>query len=89
MTEGTTEPAGAIVEAETIAQIFAEVLGLPEVGTDQDFFALGGHSLLAVWLRSRVRDECGVDLPVRAVFDAPTARQLSQVVHQLAISHEG
>ncbi|GAA3544167.1 hypothetical protein GCM10022222_29790 [Amycolatopsis ultiminotia] len=64
---------------ELVAAAVAEVLQLPEVGAEDDFFALGGHSLLAIRLVSRLRKRLGADISMRAVFDHPTVSGLASL----------
>ena len=63
---------------DRIADIYAQVLGLDEVGTDDDFFDLGGHSLAAARVAVRLRRAQDVELSERDIFDAPTPAMLAK-----------
>ncbi|WP_208116370.1 non-ribosomal peptide synthetase [Paractinoplanes brasiliensis] len=63
-----------------LAALFAEILRLPRVGVDDNFFALGGHSMSCMRLIGAVRAEFGAGLRVRDVFDTPTVAGLARLL---------
>src|SRR6185312_2620547 len=74
-TGGRTPP--RTPEEELLAGIWQEVLGVGEVGAFDNFFELGGHSLLATRVVARAARAFGVELPLRALFEAPTVAALA------------
>ncbi|MEU6588534.1 non-ribosomal peptide synthetase [Streptomyces sp. NPDC046881] len=73
-------------QQEIIHGIWAEALERERLGIDDTFFDLGGDSLRAMQIISRVRQAFGVDLEVRALFDAPTVRGLAQAVEEAVVA---
>ena len=69
-----------------IAEIWREVLGVPEVGRHDNFFDVGGHSLMALRLVARVQQAFGVEVPVQHVFSAPTVREMAIVVDEARLA---
>ncbi|SFL84550.1 acyl carrier protein [Streptomyces pini] len=73
-----------ITNEREMCELFAEVLGIPEVEAQDDFFDLGGHSLLAAQLVRRIHGRFGVMLPSRRVYRAPTAEALVRELNAAA-----
>ncbi|MEU7876566.1 condensation domain-containing protein, partial [Dactylosporangium sp. NPDC049140] len=71
-------PSGPV--QEVLAAIWTTLLGVERIGVHDDFFTLGGHSLLATQVLSRVRVAFGVEVPVDAMFDAPTIVGLAAAI---------
>jgi len=62
---------------EALAALCAELLAIERVGIYDSFFDLGGHSLLATQLISRMREELGIELPLRTIFEHPSVAELA------------
>ncbi|HEU4406531.1 MAG TPA: condensation domain-containing protein, partial [Polyangiaceae bacterium] len=78
------EPRGATEAA--LASIWGELLGREGLGREANFFELGGHSLLATRVLARVRSSLGAELPLRAIFEAPTLAALAARIDAAAPS---
>jgi acyl carrier protein len=66
----------------TIAAIWSEVLGLEQVGTQDNFFDLGGHSLRLLQVHLKLRQALGRDVPLFELFQYPTVSTLAGHLHQ-------
>jgi len=66
-----------------VAGIWADILGLEQVGIHDDFFALGGHSLLVTRVVTRIQEFFGVQVLLRRLFEEPTVAQTAEYIEAL------
>ncbi len=67
---------------EVLARIWNDILGIEQVGINDNFFDLGGHSLLATQVTTRIGEAFQTDLPLRAIFESPTVAGLAERMRQ-------
>lgn len=78
---GASVLAAPVGDIETqLASVWEDLLGVTPIGVHDNFFELGGHSLLATRVLARIDSFFGVRLPLRAIFEAPTIRQLGVLI---------
>jgi acyl transferase domain-containing protein/acyl carrier protein len=65
---------------EKLAALWADLFGIDRIGVEDNFLELGGHSLLAIQLMTQIRNTFEVDLPVTALFEAPTIAALAETI---------
>ncbi|MFF4778333.1 amino acid adenylation domain-containing protein [Microtetraspora fusca] len=88
--EGDRSPAELSGETQhAVAEIWREVLGVDQVGADDDFFQLGGHSLLAARVAARMRRMFGVAAGVRLIFEHPRLADVAAAVDRARTSGAG
>ncbi|AFZ11267.1 amino acid adenylation domain protein [Crinalium epipsammum PCC 9333] len=63
---------------EIVSSIWAQILGLKQVGIYDNFFELGGHSLIATKVISRLREAFQIEIPLSWLFESPTVAALTQ-----------
>ncbi|MFT7840493.1 phosphopantetheine-binding protein [Saccharothrix sp. BKS2] len=66
--------------SKQVAEFYGRVLGIDDVGPDDDFFVLGGTSLSAMALLDAIEEELGVRLPVRVLYRASAVSELAREV---------
>jgi len=84
-----TSAAPLTPEEQTMAALWSDILGRPNIGRDDRFFDIGGHSLLAMQMLARLEKATGIEVPLRVLFEASTLAELTaHVSRAVALSLE-
>lgn len=70
---------------ELLAGIWKEVLGLEQIGSNQNFIALGGHSLAAIRVTTRINEEIEINFPLNKIFELPTIKEYASFIEETLI----
>ena len=79
--EGDATPSSAV--EQFLHDIWCDVLGHTELAIDDDFFEIGGHSLAVMQVNARIKDQLGLHLPVKVLFQKRTIRFFSEAIEEL------
>ena len=74
---------------QILCGMWESVLNIPAVGLNDDFFELGGHSLLAAQVVARIQERLAVEVPLRAMFEKSTVRELARAIEDLRRTADG
>jgi acyl carrier protein len=77
------------VVEEKVSALVANLLGVAQVGVNDNLFLIGGHSLFGTQLIARIRDNFGVELSLRSVFESPTPALLAQEIEHVVVTKIG
>ena len=72
-----------------LSALVSNLLGVSRVGVNDNFFLIGGHSLFGIRLIARIRDNFGIELPLRAVFESPTSALLAHEIERAMVTRIG
>ncbi len=91
LASGAAYAAPSTTTERTLVHLWHEVLGVDRkrIGVHDDFFALGGDSLTATRLLAAIREQLGVELPLRALFPATTVSALARAVEEMTLATVG
>ncbi len=65
---------------ETIAKVWEKVIGINSIGRNDNFFELGGHSISAIQSVRKIKNEYGINLPLKDFFEYPTVKKLAEII---------
>ena len=72
----------------TLVHVWEEMLGVEDIGVNDDFFALGGHSLKALNLIERINKLFSCKLPATQIYRSPTIKQLCLTIEQCFVKQQ-